>query len=129
VVDGERLVGFCDWDIAGPSSREWDLAFSMLPWVPLASDTPGPSAAPGAGGPDAGERSRRFHLLLDAYGFEGDREVFGSVVPQRARRQAGVIRRAATAGDPACIALLPIAGLLESSAAGVEALPRDFWLR
>ena len=133
VVDGERLVGFCDWDIAGPSSREWDLAFSVLPWVPLASPSPGPPAAPGpsagAGGPDAGERSRRFHLLLDAYGFEGDREVFGSVVPQRARRQAEVIRRAAAAGDPASVALLPIAGLLESSAVGVEALPRDFWLR
>ena len=109
VVDGERLVGFYDWDIAGPSSREWDLAFSMLPWVPLASDAPGPSDAAGAGGPDGGERSRRFHLLLDAYGFEGDREVFGSVVPQRARRQAGVIRRMAAAGDPACVALLPIA--------------------
>jgi len=127
VVDGERLVGFYDWDIAGPSSREWDLANSMLPWVPLASDAPGPSDA--AGGPDAGERSRRFHLLLDAYGFEGDREVFGSVVPQRARRGAGVIRRMAAAGDPACAALLPIADLLESSAVDVEALPRDFWLR
>jgi hypothetical protein len=105
----------------------------MLPWVPLASPSPGPSDAPGpsaaAGGPDAGERSRRFHLLLDAYSFEGDREVFGSVVPQRARRQAGVIRRAAAAGDPASVALLPIAGLLESSAVDVEALPRDFWLR
>jgi hypothetical protein len=129
VVDGERLVGFCDWDIAGPSSREWDLAFSMLPWVPLAPDAPGPSVTAGAGEPDAGERPRRFHLLLDAYGFEGDREVFGSVVPQRARRQAGVIRRMAAAGDPACVALLPIAGLLESSAVDVEALPRDFWLR
>jgi thiamine kinase-like enzyme len=135
VVDGERLVGFCDWDIAGPSSREWDLAFSMLLWVPLASPSPGPSDAPdpsaavGAGGPDAGERSRRFHLLLDAYGFEGDREAFGSVVPQRARRQAEVIRRAAAAGDPASVALLPIASLLESSAVDVEALPRDFWLR
>jgi len=47
VVDGERLAGFCDWDIAGPSPREWDLAFSMLPWVPLASPSPGPSDAPG----------------------------------------------------------------------------------
>jgi hypothetical protein len=129
VVDGERLVGFYDWDIAGPSSREWDLAFSMLSWVPLASPPPGPPAAAGPGGPDAGERSRRFHLLLDAYGFEGDRAVFGSAVPQRARRQAGVIRRAAAAGDPASGALLPIAGLLESSAADAEALPRDFWLR
>jgi hypothetical protein len=55
--------------------------------------------------------------------------VFGSVVPQRARRQAGVIRQAAAAGDPASVALLPVAGLLESSAAGVEALPSDFWLR
>ena len=125
VVDGERLVGFYDWDIAGPSSREWDLAFSMLPWIPLASDAPGP---PDVGGPDAGERSRRFRLLLDAYGFEGDREVFGSVVPRRARRQAGVIRQGAAAGDPASVALLPIAGLLESSAVDVEALPRDFWL-
>ena len=61
--------------------------------------------------------------------FDIDREVFRSVVPQRARRQAGVIRRLAAAGDPACVALLPIAGLLESSAVDVEALPRDFWLR
>jgi hypothetical protein len=55
--------------------------------------------------------------------------VFGSVVPQRARRQAEVIRRAAAAGDPASVGLLPIASLLESSAADAEALPRGFWLR
>ena len=59
----------------------------------------------------------------------GDREAFWSVVPRRAWRQAGVIRREAAAGDPASVALLPIAGLLESSAVNVEALPRDFWLR
>src|SRR5436305_15300481 len=35
VMDGGRLVGFCDWDIAGPSSREFDLALSALRWVPL----------------------------------------------------------------------------------------------
>jgi hypothetical protein len=60
-------------------------------------------------------------------GFEGDREVFRSVIPERARRQAGVIRNSAAAGDPASVALLPIAGLLEASAVGVEALPHDFW--
>jgi aminoglycoside phosphotransferase len=54
VVDGDRLVGFYDCDIAGPSSREWDLAFSALPWVLLASpngDTP-------SGSHDIEERSR-----------------------------------------------------------------------
>jgi len=35
----------------------------------------------------------------------------------------------AAAGDPACVALLPIAGLLESSAVDVETLPHGFWLR
>jgi hypothetical protein len=124
VVDGDRLVGFCDWDIAGPSSREWDLAFSALSWVPLASPPPRTPAT----GDDLRERSRRLHLLLDAYGYDGDRSVFGSVVPQRARRQAAVIRRMAGAGDAASIALQPIADLLERSAVEVETLPETFWI-
>ena len=123
VVDGDRLVGFYDWDIAGPSSREWDLAFTALSWVPLASpDAPSSSH-------DIDERSRRLHLLLDAYRYDGDRHVFRAVVPERARIQAGVIRTMADAGDPASIALLPIADLLERSAANVAALPGSFWLR
>jgi hypothetical protein len=124
VVDGGRLVGFCDWDIAGPSSREWDLAFSALSWVPLASPPDG--ALPS--GDDVRERSRRLHLLLDAYGYEGERRVFGVVVPQRARRQAAVIRSMADAGDRASIALLPIAGMLERSATLVQGLPDTFWV-
>ncbi|MEV6495504.1 phosphotransferase, partial [Actinoplanes sp. NPDC051633] len=125
VVDGGRLVGFCDWDIAGPSSRDWDLAFSALSWVPLASPRDG--TPPGAH--ELPERSRRLHLLLDAYGYDGDRRAFGAVVPQRARRQAEVIRSMAGEGDPASIALLPIAELLERSAADVQALPDSFWVR
>jgi hypothetical protein len=35
----------------------------------------------------------------------------------------------ADAGDRASVALLPIADLLERSAADVEALPDQFWLR
>jgi hypothetical protein len=124
VVDGDRLVGFCDWDIAGPSSRNWDLAFSALSWVPLASRRDGTPLS----SHDRQERSRRLHLLLDAYGYDGDRRVFGAVVPQRARRHAGVIRRMADAGDAASIALLPIAELLERSAIDVQALPDVFWV-
>jgi hypothetical protein len=125
VVDGDRLVGFCDWDIAGPSSREWDLAFSALPWVPLAAPRDGMPVS----SRDVEERRRRFHLLLDAYGYDGDRHAFRTVIPERARVQAGVIRRAAGAGDPASIALLPIADVLERSASDVGALPGAFWLR
>jgi hypothetical protein len=125
VVDGDRLVGFFDWDIAGPSSREWDLAFSALPWVPLTAPGPGTRLTDD----DLRERSRRLRLLLDAYGYDGDRHTFAAVVPQRARRQAGVIRSMADDGDPASIALLPIADLLERSATTVEAYPDDFWVR
>jgi hypothetical protein len=123
VMDGDRLVGFFDWDTAGPSPREDDLAFSALLWVPLTA-------------PNAGEqtdlhkvtgRSRRLQLLLDSYGYDGDRRAFGAVVVRRARRQAGVIRSMAEAGDRAAIALLPIAGRLEMSASYVAALPGDFW--
>jgi hypothetical protein len=124
VVDGDRLVGFFDWDIAGPSTREFDLAFSLLPWVPLASSGRDTRLS----GHDLEDRSRRLHLLLDAYGYEGDRFTFASVIPQRARRQAGVIRQMADAGDASAIALIPIADRLEQSAADVEAFPKDFWL-
>src|SRR3954451_8103624 len=123
VVDGDRLVGFCDWDIAGPSTPEFDLAFALLPWVPLASPPEGTALSDD----EIEERSRRLHLVLDAYGYDDDRHVFAAVVPQRARRQAELIRRMADAGDAASIALLPIAGLLERSAADVEVLPGDFW--
>ncbi|GAA0720529.1 phosphotransferase [Dactylosporangium roseum] len=124
-MNGDRLVGFFDWDTAGPSSREFDLAFSMLSWVPIYPR----GAAEELGFHDFEDRSRRLHLLLDAYGYDGDRHAFRAVTAQRARRQASVIRGMAEAGDPAAIALLPVADNLETSAADVEMLPDDFWAR
>lgn len=123
VFDDGTLVGFFDWDHAGPSTREFDLAFAALSWVPLYA----PDAARLFGFTDPDDRSRRLHLLLDAYGYTDDRTAFGGVIAQRARRQAGVIRAMADAGNPAGAALLPIAENLERSAAGVEALPPEFW--
>jgi hypothetical protein len=123
VMDGDRLVGFFDWDIAGPSAAEVDVAFSALMWVPLTS----PGGEQQWGTRSVEDRSRRLHLLLDAYGYDNDRYAFRAAVAQRARRQAGVIRRMAEAGDPASTALLPIAQRLEDSASFVEALPGDFW--
>jgi hypothetical protein len=123
VMDGDRLVGFFDWDTASPSSREDDLAFSALLWVPLTA----PDAGEQSGAHDVRDRSRRLHLLLDSYRYDSDRAAFGTVIVRRARRQAGVIRGMADAGDRASIALLPIAGRLEQSASYVEALPAVFW--
>jgi hypothetical protein len=123
VMDGDRLVGFFDWDIASPSPREEDLAFSALLWVPLTE----PGAGEQSGPQDLGERSRRLHLLLDAYRYDGDRRTLSTAIVLRARRQAGVIRQLADAGDRASIALLPIASRLEQAASYVETLPADFW--
>jgi ribosomal protein S18 acetylase RimI-like enzyme len=125
VMNGDRLVGFFDWDTAGPSSRDFDLAFAALSWVPLYP----PSEVERLGFHDFEDRSRRLHLLLDAYGYDSDRRAFGAVIVQRARRQATVIRRMAVAGDSAAIALLPVAGHLERSASDVETLPDHFWTR
>jgi hypothetical protein len=86
--------------------------------------------AEGLGFHDTNDRSRRLHLLLDAYGYDGDRHAFGATVVHRARHQAGVMQTmAADAGDQAAIALLSVAGYMEQSAADVEALPEDFWVR
>jgi aminoglycoside phosphotransferase (APT) family kinase protein len=123
VMDGDRLVGFFDWDTASPSPREFDIAFSAIVWVPLTA----PDAGEESGAHDVRDRSRRLHLMLDAYGYDGDRRALCAVVAQRARRQAGVIRGLAEAGDRAAIALLPIASRLEQAALYVEALPGDFW--
>ncbi|GAA1612740.1 phosphotransferase [Actinoplanes couchii] len=121
VMDGDRLAGFFDWDTAGPSTREVDLAFAALSWVPLYAA----GASRQLGFPD--DRFRRLHLFLDSYGYQGDRAAFGTVVVGRARRQAAMIRDMAATGDPAGTALLPVAANLEQSATETEALPADFW--
>jgi hypothetical protein len=123
VVDGERLVGFCDWDMAAPSSREFDLALSALWWVPFCPA----SAVEPLGFDDLDGRSRRLHLLLDAYGYDADRQAFGAVVVQRARRQAAAIRAMAESGDPGAIQLVFVAGYFETAASEIEELPREFW--
>jgi Phosphotransferase enzyme family len=120
-----RLVGFVDWDVAGPSSREFDLAYSALMWVPLL--VPG-SAWPIASRP-VEERYRRLHLLLDAYGYDDDRSGMRVAVATRARRNAEVTRRLADGGDPVFQALRDQATDLDRSAQQVDELPESFWQR
>jgi hypothetical protein len=119
----DRLVGFVDWDTAGPSSRELDLAFSALAWVPLLP----PDFVEPQGFTDLAGRSRRLSLLLDAYGYAGDRVAFGAAVAGRARVNAAGIRRLAATGDPTYRALLPVAEDFDRAAGYVASLPEAFW--
>jgi hypothetical protein len=117
------LLGFVDWDTAGPSPRELDLAFTALAWVPLLAR----HVVEAQGFSAFADRSRRLHLLLDSYGYRGDRAAFGVAVADRARLNAAAIRRLAATGDPTYVALLTAAGDLEQAAREVAALPGSFW--
>lgn len=114
----DGLVGFVDWDTAGPSSRELDLAFTALSWVPLHSRR---VASEMMGFTAFEDRPRRLRLLLDAYGYDGDRSGFGAVIADRARLNASVIHWMGVEE------LLPIAAGFEESAAEIAALPASFW--
>src|SRR4051794_16786335 len=117
------LVGFVDWDTAGPSSRELDLAFTALLWVPLlAAGTAWPVDVR-----TTEDRARRLHLLLDGYGYEGDRAAFGTAVASRARLNAEVTRRLAATGNPAYQAIAGQADDLDRSAHEIDELPESFW--
>ena len=90
-----------------------------------------PLLSPGSAWPHSstaqGDRARRLHLLLDAYGWEGDRRSFGAAVAGRARVGAEFIDRLAARGDPAHQAMRRQADDLERSAREIEALPASFW--
>lgn len=118
-----HLVGFVDWDVAGPSSREFDLAYSVLMWVPLLA--PGSSWPMSIRPPE--ETYRRLHLLLAAYGYDEDRSPLQPAVAARARRNAEVTRRLADAGDPTFQALRGQADDLDRAARRTAELPPSFW--
>jgi hypothetical protein len=121
---GDTLVGFVDWDTASPSRREDDLAFSALTWVPLLTA----EIAVPAGFEDPADRRRRFHLLLEAYGYTGDPTAVRDAITGRVERNVAVIRRLAAGGEPTFQRLLPWAADLERSGAEVAELPDEFWL-
>lgn len=121
-ADGD-LVGFVDWDTASPSRGEDDLAFSALTWVPLLTA----EIAEQVGFGDPADRYRRLHLLLDAYGYTGDRIVIRDAILGRVERNVAMIRLFADGGEPTFQRMLPWAALLERSGNEVAELPDEFW--
>jgi Ser/Thr protein kinase RdoA (MazF antagonist) len=73
VTDGDAWT-FIDWDVAGPGSRLWDLAYAVRAFVPLSAD-------PAWRRSDAASRVR---LVADVYGL--DEEQRHRLAPMLARR-------------------------------------------
>lgn len=120
-----RLAGFVDWDTAGPSTREFELAYLALTWVPLID----PEYAGPLGFTTQLDRSHRFHLLLDAYGYDGDRLAFPALIARQARIRTEVIHRLAARNEPMHETMLGWAQELERAAQETESLPVRFWTR
>src|SRR2546423_1767648 len=73
------------------------------------------------------DRHRRFHLLLDAYGYTGDRTAIRDAIIGRVERNVAMIRQFADGGEPTFQRMLPWAADLERSGNEVAELPDEFW--
>ena len=91
--DGDRLVGVFDWDMAGPSTAELELAFIAWSCVPLWRDI----------GTDP--TAERLGLIASTYGHVSARDIL-SAVPVRIQRMLDWIPAAAAGGDPGLVNLM-----------------------
>lgn len=84
--EGERLSGVFDWDMAGPSTPLWELAYLAWSCVPLWSP----------GEPDL--EAKRLVQIADIYGTFSPQEILNAV-PDRIQGMIDWIPRAAVGGD------------------------------
>ena len=84
--DGEQVAGVFDWDLAGPSTPQHELAFMAWNCIPLWQDIGAAAAA------------RRLELLASGYGGIEPAEIL-QAVPDRIQRMLDFIPAAAAAGD------------------------------
>lgn len=101
VLDGDRVVGFIDWDIAGPAVPRWDLAFAAWSWVPLHH----PALARQLGGPGARSQAQRLALLCSAYGDAEPVEALLPLIRDRVAASRDGIRDGVVEGNPIMIKL------------------------
>ncbi|WP_188197427.1 phosphotransferase [Nonomuraea sp. SYSU D8015] len=97
-----RLVGFFDWDFAGPTTLDADVALMAQCWVPLHAHRV--AASEGYG--DFASRPARLRLFLDVYGWTGNPEAIIKEVQASMRARAATIRRLGVTGDGLYVRLL-----------------------
>ena len=83
-----RLAGFFDWDMAGPVSAAWDVAFAAFSWVPLHAR----HVVAGEGFTDFEGRPRRLELFLAEYGWASSMPAFLHVVAARIQAHVASLR-------------------------------------
>jgi aminoglycoside phosphotransferase (APT) family kinase protein len=118
-----ELVGFIDWDLAGPAKPVRDLAFVALTWVPLTAR----DVAAADGFSPRVERSRRLDLLLGAYEWSGTVGEVLIAVRHRALEHAVGLRAAADAGYGPAVALVAegVADSFDRAVAELDASMED----
>ena len=115
----DGLVGFFDWDFAGPGTAEWDLAFTACAWVPLHARR----VASEEGFRAFDDRRRRLETFLAAYGWTGDVErLVLDTLRQRLVSHIGDVEQLAAKGDALFQALID-AGTVDAIREALHELP------
>ncbi|MEU0090166.1 phosphotransferase [Kribbella sp. NPDC006257] len=95
VWNGDGLVGFVDWDMAGPVRRELDVAWVAFSWTPLHA----PHVVAAEGFTDLDSRLPRLADFLRAYGWQGTTGDILDLIAERLTLQLTVMNQNA-ADDP-----------------------------
>jgi aminoglycoside phosphotransferase (APT) family kinase protein len=95
VWNDHRLVGFVDWDMSGPFTRDSDLAWVAFSWVPLHAR----DVVEAEGFTHFSDRRRRLELLLREYGGDLTADGLLEVLRRRLRENIDAMRMTARSGD------------------------------
>jgi len=102
------LVGFVDWDMAGPTTPEADLAWMVFSWVPLHARR----VVAKEGFTAFDDRRRRLESFLSTYGWAGSVADVVELVAERIQEQIEVVRRMA-GDDPTYRRMIDLGRLLD----------------
>jgi len=96
VWNSDGLLGFVDWDMAGPVRLELDVAWVAFSWTPLHA----PHVVAAEGFTDLDSRLPRLSLFLREYGWQGTTTDIVDLIAERLTLQRTLMTTKATAGDP-----------------------------
>jgi len=95
VWNDEGLVGFVDWDMAGPLARDSDVAWMAFSWVPLHAR----DVVEAEGFINFDDRRRRLELFLHEYGSDLTSDKLLETLRHRLRENIDAMRSTASSGD------------------------------